>query len=439
MSATARPRRQLRHRLMLAFAGFALFVAALYGFYVVLFAYLVEDRFFQGLLQQEARAQLAHRSAHGQWTRPQLPFVSVHVDPSTLPDGLGTRLADEPWRREFPGGDGRHYHLQLLDAGSAAPSAGTRAWLLAEVSEQLVVRPMRGGIAQWLGWSALAVVAIALLLGTWLARRMTAPLSRLATLVEQADPDRLPTGLAAGFPDDEVGTLARGLERLIARIDAFVAREREFTRDASHELRTPLAVIRSACERLAARGGLDDTSRSQIDHVRQSAQQLEQTVATLLALAREQHGTEPAGDIALLPLLERVIVEQAPLLDGRPVEVALEVAASTSARWPANVLHVVLSNLVGNAFAHTTAGVVAIDVDGRWLRIANPGSGLGGDAFTPFVKGEASAGFGLGLAIVTRLCARHGIALRFDGAAGATVARLALGTGGTGGNDGNDA
>lgn len=429
MSAALRPRRQLRHRLMLAFAGFALFVAALYGFYVVVFAYLVEDRFFQGLLQQEARAQLQHHAAHGRWTRPQLPFVSLHVDPDTLPDALGARLADEPWRREFPGVDGRHYHLELLDTPSAAGAAGTRAWLLAEVSEQLVVRPMRGGIAQWLGWSSLVVLALALLLGAWLARRMTAPLSRLAALVDQADPDRLPAGFAGSFPDDEVGTLARGLERLIARVDDFVAREREFTRDASHELRTPLAVIRSACERLAARDDLDASSRRQIDHVHQSAQQLERTVSTLLALAREQHGIEPDGEVALLPLLERVIVEQAPLLDGRAVDVALDVAAATSAPWPANVLHIVLSNLIGNAFAHSASGVVAIDVDGGWLRIANPGGTLGEDAFAPFAKGEASAGFGLGLAIVRRLCARHGIALRFDAAAGGTVARLALGPG----------
>ena len=114
MNATARPRRRLRHRLMLAFGGFALFVAALYAFYVVLFVYLVEDRFFHGLLQQEAQAQLAHHAAHGDWTRPQLDFVAVHADPATLPDGLGACLAEEPARRELPACGRRRYHLQPL-------------------------------------------------------------------------------------------------------------------------------------------------------------------------------------------------------------------------------------------------------------------------------------------------------------------------------------
>ncbi|MGY1459604.1 sensor histidine kinase [Luteimonas sp. A534] len=422
MSTTTRPRRRLQHRLMLAFGGFALLVAALYGFYVVLFVYLVEDRFFHGLLQQEAQAQLAHHAAHGDWTRPQLHFVAVHADPATLPDGLGAWLAEEPLRREFPGHDGRHYHLQALQP----PAPAAPAWLVAEVSQQLAVRPMRSGILQWLAWSSLAVLALALLLGAWLARRMTAPLSRLAALVDEATPSRLPAGFSDAFPDDEVGTLARGLERLIARIDDFVAREREFSRDASHELRTPLAVIRSACERLAARDDLDVESRLQLDHVRQSAHQLEQTVATLLALAREEHSAEAASEVAVLPLLERVIVDQAPLLDGRAVEVRLDVAPGTRAHLPATVLHIVLSNLVGNAFAHTPAGEVAIDVDGDWLRIANPGGGIAAGAFQPFVKGEASAGFGLGLAIVRRLGERHGIALRFDTDGAGTVARLGL-------------
>jgi signal transduction histidine kinase len=407
MSDTDRAPKRLRHRVMMAFVGFSLLVAALYGFYVVAFVYLVEDRFFEELLQQEAQAQWAHHEIDGDWRQPQLPFVSVHIDPASLPDALGTRLDEEPWRREFAGIDGRHYHLQPL-----TPDAS--AWLVAEVSQQLVVRPMRDRLFRWLAGSGLAVLALALLLGAWLARRVTAPLSRLAVLVDDATPAQLPAGFAGSFPDDEVGTLARGLERLIARIDAFVAREREFTRDASHELRTPLTVIRSACERLADGGALDDASRRQLDHVLSSTRQLEQTVSTLLALAREEHSAEPAGNVAVLPLLERVIVDQAPLLDRRAVVVRVDVPAQTRAHLPATVLHILLSNLVGNAFAHSSDGAIVIQIDGEWLRIANPGGVIAADAFRPFARSEASTGFGLGLTIVRRLCERHGITLRFD-------------------------
>lgn len=405
MSASLPPRRRLRHRLMAAFAGFALLVAALYGFYAVVFVYLVEDQMFSGVLQQEADAQRTHHAQTGHWRTPALAFMQVHQDITTLPDGLGPRLAAEPWRREFAGEAGRHYHLLRLDA--PAP-----AWLVAEVSQQLVVRPMRGGIAQWLGLSGLAVVMLALLTGAWLARRMIAPLSELATLVDRATPAQLPHGFAERLPDDEVGALARTLQRLMTRIEAFVAREREFTRDASHELRTPLAVIRSACERISLRKDIAPDVCQQVAYIHQSAQQLERTVSTLLMLAREEHEQEVACEVALLPLLERAIVDHAMLLEGRVIDVDVQVRATAKALVPPTALQIVVSNLVGNAFAHAATGTVSIIHGDDCLHIANTGSGVDAATLEPFVRGADSGGHGLGLAIVRRVCERHGLGFK---------------------------
>jgi len=220
--------------------------------------------------------------------------------------------------------------------------------------------------------------------------------------------------------------VARRLDDLIARVRDFVEREREFTRDASHELRTPLTVIRTATERLGMEPGLSDAARRHVDHIAQSSLHLEQTVALLLSLAREQTSTEAALSVPVLPLLERVIVEQSPLLEHKPVEVQVEVPADVVATLPATVLNILLSNLVGNAFAHTRGGRIVIDMEGRTLRIANPGHGVREEDFAPFAKGADSNGFGLGLSIVRRLCERHGIALQIDGVSGQTVARLTL-------------
>ncbi|HUG73023.1 MAG TPA: HAMP domain-containing sensor histidine kinase, partial [Steroidobacteraceae bacterium] len=293
------------------------------------------------------------------------------------------------------------------------------AWLVAEVSGQLVVRPMREQLFQVLAWTGLLVVALALGLGYWLARRTAKPLSRLATLVEGMSPEHMPTSFAQDFADDEVGVLARGLEGLIGRVRAFIAREQEFTRDASHELRTPLAVIRGATERLAAEPHLSNDGRRHLEHVRQSAAQLEQTVTTLLSLAREDAAGElMTAPVALLPVLERVIVEQSRLLEGKPVTVEVQVPPAMTFALPAPVLHILLSNLVGNAFAHAECGQVRIELAQGRLCIANRSSSLSADdlsdLYQPFRKREGSAGFGLGLSIVRRLCDRHAIDLRID-------------------------
>lgn len=418
------PRRRLRNRLMLAFAGFTLLVATLFALYVVLFVYSVEDQLFETILDREVITQQQHHRGHGGWTTPRDGFMSVVLSTAALPDGIAEVLREEPRRREFAGMEGRHYHLRVLQPPRADEAP---AWLVAEVSALLVVRPMRAQLLQLLAWSGVAMVALALLLGSWLARRTTAPLSRLADAVGDATPDRLPPGFAAGFPDDEVGVVARRLDDLIARIRAFVEREREFTRDASHELRTPLAVIRAASERLSTDGSLSADARASVEHVRLSATHLEQTVALLLALAREQTSAPATTtETRVLPLLERVVIEQSPLLEGKQVQVAVEVPADATTDLPAPVMQVLLANLIGNAFAHTHEGHIAITLDAEGLCIHNPGQAIRDTDFTPFAKGEDSSGFGLGLSIVRRLCERHAIDLRFDHEADGTTVRLRL-------------
>jgi len=420
------PALRLQNRLMVAFAGFTLFTAALFGLYAIAFMYAVEDAFFEAMLEQEVAAQLRQHAATGQWAEPQDAAMRIYPDSSSFPDDLKTLHDAEPWRREFPGRDGRHYHLKAVKP----PAPASPAWLVAEVSDQLVVRPMRERVFLLLAGSGLLIVAMALLTGFWLARRTAGPLSRLVALVNDMSPARLPRDFAQTFQDHEVGILARGLEALAGRIDAFIAREQEFTRDASHELRTPLTVIRSAAERLMTEPGLSDAGRQHVGHMRQSALQLEQTVMTLLSLAREDQPGATAAPAPVLPVLERVIVEQSPLLDDKTVEVEVTVPQDTCLALPAPVLHILLSNLIGNAFAHTDAGEVRIDVQDGRLRIANHSDGidpaLRWRSQQPFSKREGSRGFGLGLAIVRRLCDRYAIDLRIDSEDDRAIASIAI-------------
>jgi signal transduction histidine kinase len=420
------PAQRLQSRLMMAFAGFALFTAALFGLYAITFMYAVEDAFFEATLEQEAAAQLRQHAVSGRWAEPRDAAMQIHADSASFPDDLKALHDAEPQRREFPGRNARHYHLKRV----SPPAPASPVWLVAEVSGQLVVRPMRDRVFLLLAGSGLLIVAMALLTGYWLARRTAAPLSRLVALVDAMSPVRLPRDFAHAFQDHEVGILARGLEALAGRIDAFIAREQEFTRDASHELRTPLAVIRSAAERLMTEPGLSEAGRQHVGHMRQSALQLEQTVTTLLSLAREDQPGATAAPAAVLPILERVIVEQSPLLEGEDVVVDVQVPPDVRLALPVPVLQILLSNLIGNAFAHTDTGDVRIDVDHGRLRIANSGDGidpaLRWQLQQPFSKREGSGGFGLGLAIVRRLCDRYAIDLRIESVDDQAIASIAI-------------
>jgi signal transduction histidine kinase len=81
----------------------------------------------------------------------------------------------------------------------------------------------------------------------WLAREVAAWDPRQPN-IDALAPHRLPPDIGSG----EARQLAKALHTLGERVESFVARERNFTRDASHELRTPLTVIRVAADLLEA-------------------------------------------------------------------------------------------------------------------------------------------------------------------------------------------
>lgn len=420
----------LRARMMAAFALFALATALCFSLFSVLFVYSVEDSFFDKLLRQEAARQEHSWRASGMPAVPLHDNIAVHRSLDTFPADLARQMAGAARKGEFFGEQGRHYHVRTLVLGDAP------AYLVAEVSRDLVVRPRMPFILGFLGVSTLAILAVTLAVGYWLARRATAPLTRLALLVSQAQPGQLPQRFAHDFPDNEIGALARKLDEAMARIAAFIEREQHFTRDASHELRTPLAVIEGAAQ-LLAQQPMPAQAGAQLQRVRSAAAQMAQTVATLLSLAREELDASLPEPVALLPLVEDAVVQFAHLLDGKEVEVSVEVAPDAVVESHRAALAILLSNLVGNAFGHTRQGLIRIYMEGGSLVVSDSGPGIAPvlreRLFEAGAKGEASAGFGLGLSIARRLGERVGIAIAIDSGADGTRARLSWHCGTAGG------
>jgi signal transduction histidine kinase len=415
---TRSPQR-LQTRLMAAFAAFTLGVSVMFGAFAMAFVYAVEDNFIERRLGQEAARQRAHHAAHGAWA-PAAEGYTLHTSRATLPPELATVLAQEPQRREAAGEQGRHYHLLSLQR------AGEPPWLVAEVSGQLIVRPMRGELLTWLvGWGAIGV-ALSLLLAAWLARRTSAPLAALSAQVAGAAPEHLPRQLAGAERADEIGTLARSFATLLARTSEFIGREQAFTRDASHELRTPLAVLRTGLERLIDAPATPPALRRELLPLHAATQLMEQTVQTLLLLARERVAVvAPAAPTPLLPLVEQWVLAHAGWLDRQPLQLDLQLRREDHLALPAPVLQLTIASLLGNALAHgAPGGCVRVSLQRGVLVITNPGAEPPAAAGQVGVKGQASAGFGLGLAIVRRLLEQHGAQLAIEHAAGHTEVRV---------------
>lgn len=393
---------QLRVRIISYFVGAALVISALYGATAFVFAYHVEDHFFKSLLSGEART-IHQQVKEGESPTPKLEFVEFHETSNELPVFIRDTLASQPKRREFSAPEDKHYHLQRFEHG----------YLLADVSSYLVVRETKQVMLYYLFILLAIVTVIAVLVGFAayrIAKRLLSPLDELMGIVEQAPAAQLPQGFAERFQKDEIGAFATVLEQALARIKAFVQREQHFTRDVSHELRTPTTISQGAIT-LLKQTPLSAEQKPLVARIEQAQVQIEQSLSTLLALAREDNNA--ASQTRLLPVVEQSIIQQHQLLTDKDIELIIEIKPQQEVPIAQGPLLILLNNIIGNAFKYTVSGTITIGYDNQTLIVSDSGNGIESalqpHIFDAGIKGQDSQGLGMGLSIVKRLCEQFSI------------------------------
>lgn len=387
----------LQRRILFTFLVSSTLVALLFGLTTILFAYHTEDQLFASFLQAEATYVEQQLTSDAQ-IQPRLSIVSYFADVSALPPQIQATLQHAPKRNEFALDSGQHYHLIRL----------SRGFLLADVTEQLVVRQMRQELALFLLTLLLVVVLCSAGFAYLLARRVLKPLHKLTQLVDNTGryPDTpLTASFAHDFAADEIGRLARALQHAWQRVADFISREQQFTQDVSHELRTPVAIMQGALT-LLQHSELTAQQQQFVTRLQSAQLQIQQTIETLMLLAREQ--LPPATPVKLLPLVEQSILQQQAKLVGKAVELELDIAPTAQLTIDQMSLLMLLNNLIGNAFDYTDAGVIRISFQQQVLTVQDSGAGIDAQlqpqVFICGVKGSNSSGMGVGLSLVKRLC-----------------------------------
>lgn len=240
---------------------------------------------------------------------------------------------------------------------------------------------------------------------------MIEPVKELARRVNRVRPDAHPEKLSADFPHDEVGELAMAFEQTLDRLADFIDRERAFTADVSHELRTPIAVIRGAAEVLLADETRPQKERQRLLRIERSAADMADLSTALLAMARERDD-ERREPVDVAALIEEAVDKHRHLLGSRPVEVTLELLARPRISADANLLAIVVNNLLRNSFTYTEKGSIRIRLDEEGLEVVDTGLGIPREAlakvFLRLYKGAHSEGAGIGLSLVKKICDRYG-------------------------------
>ena len=278
--------------------------------------------------------------------------------------------------------------------------------------------------------------ALVLLLTPLLVRRGLRPLSELSNAMADIGPDAPGRRLASDDTRELVPLVAR-FNDVLARMDAGLAREREFAAGLAHELRTRLTELRTLVE-VETRYPSGRNVHELLAEAGAIGTELEATVAALLQLTRIESGVAQVRceTVAILPMLQRTRMRHEPVAVARSVRI--EIVASAEVAWPADpaLLEVIVDNLVANAVAYAPErSAVALRLQMHALDVINPAPTLHAGDLSHFGrrfwrKSESGGNHvGLGLALAAAAARAQHFDLNFeldgDGSLHATLCRQA--------------
>lgn len=286
------------------------------------------------------------------------------------------------------------------------------------------------GISHGVGFllivSAVVFIVDALLAAYWISRRLTSPLRRLVSAIEQIKEGRHGVQVPV-TTKDEYGQVASAFNRMSLQLGRAEDARRNLVADVAHELRTPLSIMRGKMDMLQQQGEAIEP-----EHLLP----LQDELIRLTRLVDDLHqlSLAEAGKLSfefsrtdVRALLEQTLERLLPRAQDAGIAMTLvSQAGSTMIPVDSGRITQVFLNLLTNAVRHTPHGgsiqVIlseAQDANGRpWLEIAVKDTGTGiapehlPNLFDRFYRADASrsrhsGGMGLGLAIAKEFVAAH--------------------------------
>lgn len=417
----------LRSRIMVRFAGVALFLSVLLGVitYVSVRQLLLEDRRASLVEQAASDARLVAATLGSGQANPSEVLVSLRpparstpllyfedewfaaslqVRPEDLPVALTSMVIDGVAARQTVSLRGRPVTIVGVPLGRDLGS-------YFEVFSLVDVASTLSTLSRVLALAGTITTVSGALLGWFIARRVLRPLREVTEVAQQIADGELESRLDEGL-DRDLEVLTASFNRMANTLQTRIAREARFASDVAHELRTPLTTLLTSLSVLERRSGeLSPQGQEALELLGRDVRRLERTAADLVEIAKHDAGVVTA-DLEPLPaatvinrLLNRLRRPEIPVIVDQGAIESLILADESR-------LERILINLIDNADTHG-GGVSQLTVQrvGDRIRIGVEDNGPGVPiderlrVFERFARGSNSQpkgrydGSGLGLAL----------------------------------------
>jgi signal transduction histidine kinase len=394
----------------LALVGGALVLVALLGS-------VLTDQVCQATQDRAAQVAASSGWANAATISDGTEIVQV-IDRSGQVVGAGPRLASPGTEcvSVEPPGHGEDFAF----AAATLPSGG----------EVIVGRPLVDVLDSTRFVQRVLVVGVPLMMlivggVTWVVTgRVLAPVTAIRREADEITASELHRRVPA-TRRDEIGRLARTMNRMLDRLQRSQESQRRFVSDASHELRSPIAAIRQHAEVAQAHPG-----RTSVDELARTVLaedlRMQHLVDDLLLLTRsdEKHTEPPDAPVDLDDLL---FAEADRLRSATNLTIGTAGVSAGQVRGDEAALARMIHNLADNAARHARTAITfgLTESDGTVvLTVSDDGPGIPPAdrvrVFDRFVRLDSArsrdtGGAGLGLAIVAEVIERHRGTIRITG------------------------
>ena len=272
----------------------------------------------------------------------------------------------------------------------------------------------------------LVALPVMLLLLVLLLSRELRPLKKLAQTLRSRSPDATDNLPTEGVPT-EVRPLLDALNHLFARTQEMMTRERRFTSDAAHELRSPLAALKVQTD--VAQLSQDDPQAREkaLAQLHAGIDRASRLVDQLLTLSRldSLDNLDDVEPITLADLLQSAVLDIWHPAQQAGIDIRLiNHAPQVKRQGQPLLLSLLVRNLLDNAIRYSPRGsVVDVTLDARSFSVRDNGPGVDPEVLARIGErfyrppGQNATGSGLGLSIVRRIAALHGMRVSLSNAA----------------------
>ena len=300
-----------------------------------------------------------------------------------------------------------------LGRGPGRGTGVTESQLTSALDESLVPALLFGVSA-----ALIAAAIVAAVVGSRLLR----PIDELRAATRRMAAGDYATSVATPV-EAELASLADDVNHLGEHLASIEQRRTELLGEVTHEMRTPITIIRGQTEGLI--DGVIAPSGEVFASMADEASRLERIVDDLTLLSRADEGTLEItmSDLDLASVVADAAERLRPQFEFADLALVVDVGDPTDSlrvRGDVDRLTQVLSNLLGNALAHTPpGGSVTIRAgrvsEGAYVDVIDTGPGIPADEteqiFERFHRGRngsQTAGRGIGLTIARGLARAHG-------------------------------